>query len=136
MPGKRKKEPPARATAAAAWELAMTGLERAYCDYLVGLRLASIITRFDFEPERLRLGFDFRTTYCPDFRLVMADGAVEFHEVKGHWREDARVKIKAAAAQHPYVFRAVTRRPQREGGGWNWETFTPGAPQWAQVLEL
>lgn len=107
----------------------MTKLERDYDAYLEVLRRGGLIERVDFEPERLRLGPDFATTYCPDFRLVMADGIVEFHEVKGWWREDARVKIKVAARLHPYIFRAVTRKRGRDDS-WTWETFTRGAMLW------
>jgi len=107
-------------------ELKMNGLERDYAAYLQVARLAGEIAEYSFEPEGLRLAN--RTVYWPDFRIVHLDGVVEFHEVKGHWREDARAKIKIAADIHPYVFRAVTRKSRRDG--WKWETFTPGVLEW------
>lgn len=45
---------------------------------------------------------------------------MELHEVKGHWEDDARVKIKVAAEQHPWFrFLAVRAR----GGVWEIERF-------------
>lgn len=53
-------------------------------------------------------------------RLVMlADGRLQAQEVKGFWREDARAKIKIAAALFPLKFVAVTRSRQ----GWSIEEF-------------
>jgi hypothetical protein len=44
-------------------------------------------------------------------------------EVKGHWEEDARVKIKVAASIYPFRFIAVTARARKDGGGWVLEEF-------------
>lgn len=48
-----------------------------------------------YEPIKFNLAH--RTTYTPDFMCVTSDGIVEFHEYKGFWRDDARVKWKVAA---------------------------------------
>ena len=48
--------------------------------------------------------------------------------------QDARVKIKAVAALHPYTFRAATRKPRKTGGGWAIETFGPW-PSWQERLD-
>ena len=50
-------------------------------------------------------------------------GLIEAHEVKGYWMDDARVKIKVAAAQHPVKFIAVKARTKKDGGGWEVEEF-------------
>jgi hypothetical protein len=73
--------------------------------------------RWDYEPESLRLAAN--TFFTPDFRVVFRDGSVTFYEVKGFWRDDARVKIKVAARLHPYRFVAV----RREKGEWVYEEF-------------
>ncbi len=100
----------------------MNRTERAYADYLERLRLAGMILRWAFEPMKLRLAD--RTFYEPDFLVQHTDDALELHEVKGRWEDDARVKIKVAARLHPWFeFRAVKKRPQRDGGGWEVETF-------------
>lgn len=85
---------------------AMNGTERKYADLLEQKQLAGEILRWDFEPVKLRLA-DL-TWYCPDFRVILLDGTEEFHEVKGFWRDDARIKIKVAAELHPYRFVAVS----------------------------
>ena len=97
----------------------MNLLEKTYAVHLEGRKQAGEILRYDFEPEKLRLAD--RTFYEPDFRVQLADGAIEFHEVKGHWEEDARVKIKVAAEQHPYRFCAVTRKKKNDP--WATEEF-------------
>jgi len=96
---------------------AMNKTEKEYHFHLLALQLAGKIVRYDFEPERLRLANN--TFYSPDFRVIFPDGSVEFHEVKGYWRDDARVKIKVAAELHPYRFRAV----QKAKTGWHYEDF-------------
>ena len=55
--------------------------------------------------------------------MILADGTLELHEVKGFWRDDAKVKIKAAAQQYPFVFRAYSKRAKKDGGGWKVEEF-------------
>lgn len=54
---------------------------------------------------------------------MLADGSMELHEVKGHWQDDARVKIKVASSLYPFRFQAVRVKPKREGGGWDIEEF-------------
>ena len=52
----------------------------------------------DFKFEAINLKLAKRTWYRPDFLVVTAHN-FEFHEVKGVWRDDARVKIKVAAKE-------------------------------------
>lgn len=99
----------------------MNQTEKAYAVLLELRRVAGDIAQYDFQPEKLRLAKS--TFYDPDFRVVLPDGTIEFHEVKGHWEDDARVKIKVAAELHPYRFIAVTARSRRDGGGWSIEEF-------------
>lgn len=95
----------------------MNGIETAYYHYLNVLLKSNSIKRFDFEPEKLKLAK--ATYYSPDFRVIKNDNSIEFHETKGFWRDDARVKIKLAAKLHPYVFIAVTRKK----GKWIFNTI-------------
>jgi hypothetical protein len=75
------------------------------------------IQAYRFEPIKLRLAD--RTFYTPDF-MVIRDDQIEFHEVKGFWEDDARVKIKVAAEMFPeFLFVAVMYK-KRE---WTRETF-------------
>ena len=54
--------------------------------------------------------------------VVRPDGTLEFHEVKGFWRDDARVKIKTAADKFPFVFIAAKQTKT----GWEIETIQEG----------
>lgn len=86
---------------------AMNKTEIAYAQHLEMLKYAGEIIHYEFEPLKLRLAKD--TTYTPDFLIVRPAG-IELHEVKGFWRDDARVKFKVAADKFFYwKFIAVKR---------------------------
>lgn len=100
----------------------MNKTESAYAMELELRKRAGEIYWYGFEAIKLRLADN--TYYTPDFAIVKPFGMnLEFHEVKGFWREDARVKIKVAAEMFPFQFTAVTKRKQRDGGGWKVEEF-------------
>jgi hypothetical protein len=67
---------------------------------------------YRFEGLKLRLADN--TFYTPDFAVMAADGVMECHEVKGFWRDDARAKIKIAAEQYPFRFKAVSQARSQE----------------------
>jgi hypothetical protein len=92
-------------------------LEAAYALWLDSQLLRGTIREWAYEPESLRLGQG--AWYKPDFRVVTTDGFVEMHETKGFWREAARLRIKSAAALHPYRFIAI----QKDKQGWRVEEF-------------
>ena len=85
----------------------MNKTEAAYAAYLDGLKKDGLIADYRFEAVKLRLAD--KTFYTPDFMVLMPDFSFEMHEVKGFWEEDARVKIKVAAAQFPVRFVAVKK---------------------------
>lgn len=95
--------------------------ELAYKATLDARLFAGEILLYRFEGAKLRLADN--TFYTPDFYVMLANGQIEMHEVKGFWQDDARAKIKIAAAQHPFRFIAVTARSKKDGGGWNVEEF-------------
>lgn len=100
----------------------MNRLEAAYALVLEARLGAGEILEYGFEDTRLRLADG--AWFKPDFRVVLASGATEFHECKGFWREAARVRIKVAADKYPrYRFIAVTRARKKHGGGWQVEAF-------------
>lgn len=100
----------------------MNKSEAAYAEHLRVLQLAGEVSDFMFEPLKLKLAD--KTYYSPDFMVVMPDGLIEFAEVKGHWEDDARVKIKCAAAKFGlFRFVAVTAIAKKHGGGWEREEF-------------
>jgi len=101
----------------------MNKWERAYSQLLDLRKFAGEIRGWDFEAITFRLAK--KTRYTPDFAVYLPDGTTELHEVKGFWREDARVKIKVAARMFPaFKFIAVRPMKKKHGGGWAVEEFT------------
>lgn len=97
----------------------MNGHEEKYAFQLQSQRNLGVISWFRFEPIKLRLAD--KTFYSPDFMVQLPDGLLEFHEVKGFWEDDARVKIKVAAEQYPeFQFVGVTWNKR---DGWKEERF-------------
>jgi hypothetical protein len=99
----------------------MNKTEAAYAQTLEQRRTAGEVAWFKFEGVKLRLADN--TFYTPDFFVMLADGALEAHEVKGHWADDARAKIKIAADLYPLRFIAIRAKPKKDGGGWAIEEF-------------
>lgn len=95
----------------------MNKTEQRYYDYLTLLQKAGEIDSFGYEKIKLKLAN--LTTYTPDF-LVVKDGIIELHEVKGFWEDDARVKIKVAAEQF-YYFKFIAIKLVK--GAWVIEDF-------------
>ncbi len=96
----------------------MNKLEQAYEQRLKTRLLTGEIVDYKFEPMKLKLADN--TTYTPDFLVITSDGEMQLHEVKGYWEDDARVKIKVAAAIF-WMFRFVA--VQREKVVWKYEEF-------------
>jgi len=95
--------------------------EQAYATLLKDWQQCGIVAWFKFEGVKLRLADN--TFYTPDFAVMLADGHMEMHEVKGFWQDDARAKIKIAADMYPFRFVAVRPKPKKDGGGWDKEEF-------------
>jgi len=95
----------------------MNGTETKYAGLLEMRKRAGEITDYIFESVTLKIAQDCR--YTPDFMVVNKDLEIEFHEVKGFWQDDAKVKIKVAAAKFPFRFVAI----KLEKGQWKEEEF-------------
>mgnify|MGYP001559345674 CR=1 FL=1 len=121
----------------------MNKTELEYSRHLDEMKRVGLILDWKFEVETLKLGPDCR--YTPDFRvlrqeknLIASYGTegeqqviIEFHEVKGTRKvklkglqytrpfveDDALVKVKSAAEQHPFKFIIVWK-----GLNGKWET--------------
>lgn len=96
----------------------MNSLEKQFRDEIVhpGIMSGNIISAH-FEGMKLRIGE--KCFYTPDWLLVWSDH-IELAECKGHWEDDARVKIKAVADKFPcFKFTAW----QRKKGVWSMEDF-------------
>lgn len=99
----------------------MNKTEKAYAAFLDTLIACQDVLWWKFEGVKLRLAGN--TFYSPDFLVLRADGALECHEVKGFWQDDARVKIKVAADLYPMQFIAAQALPKSKGAGWKIERF-------------
>jgi hypothetical protein len=99
----------------------MNKTEAAYERDLRDAQTLGDILWYRFEGVKLRLADN--TFYTPDFIVLGSDGVLECHEVKGFWADDARVKIKVAADQYPFRFKAVKAQAKKHGGGWSEELF-------------
>lgn len=97
----------------------MNKTEAAYAAHLELRKAAGEVAWWVFEGLKLRLAD--ATFYDTDFTVMLSTGELEVHEVKGHWTDDARVKIKVAAAQYP--FRFIALKKSRESAGWRVEEF-------------
>lgn len=108
----------------------MNQVEQAYARLLDQRLAAGEILAWDFEPQKFRLADG--TFYAPDFRVVMLDETIEFHETKStttvkqpngcrretvFCEEDARIKFKVVRALHPFTFRMMRQRLKRDGAG-------------------
>jgi hypothetical protein len=98
--------------------------EAAFERFLEGERQVGNVLWYAFEAVKLRLADDCFLTL--DFMVLRADSLVELVDVKGSrgmFQDDARVKIKVAAALYPFRFVAAYPRPKKDGGGWEIEEF-------------
>jgi hypothetical protein len=100
----------------------MNKLERRYAAHLAILKAAGEIHDWAFQPEKFRLANKGDACfYTPDFRLLLNDGTVEFHDTKGFMEEDALIKIKWFVAAHPYPL-VVVRWVK---GNWQMDRYEP-----------
>ena len=98
--------------------------ERAYAAVLDQRKAAGHVAGYWFEFVSIRLADS--THYKPDFLVMLADGTLELHEVKGRkngkdgkpdafWaEEDSWIKIKISDDLGPFTVRVVW--PDRNGG--------------------
>jgi len=94
----------------------MNDTEKAFAAYLGGLVYAGVVSSWEFESIKLRIGH--KCWYTPDFFCDMVQGRCVAYEVKGFWEDDARVKIKAAAARYRWIKFVTVKKTK---SGWEFE---------------
>jgi hypothetical protein len=99
----------------------MNKTEAKYAERLKLLECCGEVLWWRFEGIKLRLADN--TFFTVDFSVLARDGVLEMHEVKGFWTDDARAKIKIAADQYPFRFKAFKVEAKKRGGGWKVEEF-------------
>jgi hypothetical protein len=90
----------------------MNKTEKARAIELEAMKRTGQIVAWYYEKVTLKLADD--TRYTPDFFVLAPDGACHFEEIKGFWRDDAKVKLKVAVAHFPFRFVAFEGKP----GNW------------------
>lgn len=83
----------------------MNKTERRYSEHLESRKMRGEILWYKFDCINLRLAE--KTFYKPDFFVMTSDNELQVHEVKGHWEDDALVKIKVASDMYPFLFKSV-----------------------------
>ncbi len=97
---------------------AMNKTEAEYAQMLELRKRAGEVLWWAFEPFKIRLAD--RTFYDVDFGVMLADGRLEVHEVKGGFiTDDGRVKLKIAAEHFPAQFFLC----QKTRGAWTVEAL-------------
>lgn len=77
--------------------ISLNKTEKAYHEWLLGQDYQWV----GVQCITLKLGDDCR--YTPDFFCLDQHGELIAKEVKGFWRDDAKVKIKVAARMFPFI---------------------------------
>lgn len=97
-------------------EAKLNKTEKAYLEYLRRLNPVWL----GIQCITLKLADD--TRYTPDFIAIDGYGTLHAREVKGFWRDDAKVKIKVASRMFPWIrFTAASKN----GTGWEHTEFKP-----------
>ena len=95
----------------------MNNTEKRRAVELEAARRTGQIAAWWFEQWTFKLADDCRFT--PDFVLQRPDGSLEVEEIKGHWRDDALVKIKVFVEAFPFPTRVLVWKKD----GWQVETL-------------
>lgn len=123
----RPGNPPASAMVAGRELVGANKTEAAYGTELQRRFVAGEIAEWWWQPFSLRLCFmkgavgDY---YRPDFMVQLMDGSLQIHETKGFMQDDARTKLKMAAAIYPFRFILV----KRDRGAWAYTPFLASLP--------
>lgn len=95
----------------------MNTTEQRYSKHLEGLKTDGNVLWYAFESMTFKLANG--TRYTPDFMVMLDNGIIEAHEVKGAkaiFRDDSKVKVKVFAEKFPFPM--VVFYPQKDG---TWE---------------
>ena len=94
---------------------AMNKSEAEFAEILKLRQLSGEVVSYGFETVKLKLAP--KTFLTLDFFVQYASGEMGFEEVKGHWEDDARVKLKVAAEMFPMFHFSVYKKKSKKNGG-------------------
>ena len=95
-----------------------------YADHLEARKRCGEIAWYAYEAITLTISHSTKggargSRITIDFFVMLNDGLLEAHEVKG-FRDKRQVNaLKAAAELYPFRFVLLTKRLKRAGGGWS-----------------
>lgn len=110
----------------------MNKTEKAYSQHLERRKMMGNVCTWWFERIKLKVA-QGTCWFEPDFMVLLMNGEVELHDVKGSRKvvqDDALVKAKAIASQYP--FRMVFVYPVKGSPG-AWEEEEVGGPDAFQI---
>lgn len=103
-----------------------SGLERRYAELLESRKIVGEIVAWQYECVKLHLGGG--AWYLPDFVVIRdePDGrrVSEIHEVKGFWREAAKVRLKVAVEKFWWFDFFVVYAGGKKGGSFEIERWS------------
>lgn len=104
----------------------MNNTEAEYALILDARVAAGEVAEYWYERWTFKLADDCRWT--PDFVVMLPDGTLEIHEVKGvgFIEDHSQVKAKAAAVMFPLPVRVMFKQRKRDGGGFVERIFSGG----------
>lgn len=97
----------------------MNKTEAAFDRHLRELTMIGEVLWHSFSEIKLRIAPNTHLTV--DFAVLPQTQVLEMIDVKGSMamiEEDAKAKMKVAAAKFPFVFKYAVPRSKRDGGGW------------------
>lgn len=100
----------------------MNKSETLFAQHLDMQKLSNKVLWYQFEGIKLMLAKN--TSITVDFAVLPASGVLEMIDVKGAkamFTDDARAKMKMAAAMYPFVFKVAYPISKADGGGWKIE---------------
>jgi hypothetical protein len=99
----------------------MNRTEASYAAILFARKAIGEVKDYWYESVTVKLADGVR--YTPDFAVLLADGTLELHEVKGGFiRDDARIKLRVAARHTPFTY--VLAQYKNKASGWTIERVT------------
>lgn len=104
----------------------MNKTETAFAALLERRKRAGEIVDYWFEAVTFKIA-DNQCRYTPDFLVLLNDMSLVVFEVKGSFNifsDDAKVKCKVFSSKYPLSLYIVAPRRKKDGGGWQYMTYT------------
>lgn len=102
--------------------------EANWARYLNFLQSQGQIISWAYEPETFEFPIKRGTRfYTPDFKVILPDGSVEYHEVKGYMTPESKTRAKRMAKYYPRIKIVMVERERYQGVA---RTMRALIPEW------